>query len=424
MSTVAADANPVAAAPRVGADLCAARLRLGWSLEAVAAALRIRLPFLEALEEGRIADLPGNAYAIGFLRTYATTLGLDPDELTRRFRAEAAEVNQLTELSFPAPVPSRGVPAGAVVLLGVVLAIGAYVGWYRLSGNGELPPEVVPPVPTRLASLAERVGPPGNVTQSSSTVSQSAQTSVAPPGAARMAASAPSAAGPAAGAGPATGAGAMPATAGTGSPLGSSAGSPGRSIAGTASGTAPVQSPEVASTTAAPGQANPAAANPPAANMAANDTAAPVEPAPSSVPPTQAAAATTMPPAAAAPAPPAIPQSRIVLSATADAWMEVRDKSGQVLLNRVLHPGEFWAVPPQPNLLLTLGNAGGTDILVDGVSIPSLGASGAVRHDIPLDPDLLKTGKIPSASLPMTTASSTGPAVPAAPRTGAVAGPQ
>ena len=118
MSTISADEDPVASAPRVGADLCAARQRLGWSLEAVAAALRIRLSFLLALEGGRIADLPGNAYAIGFLRTYASTLGLDPDELTRRFRAEAAEVNQLTRLSFPAPVPSRGVPAGAVVLLG------------------------------------------------------------------------------------------------------------------------------------------------------------------------------------------------------------------------------------------------------------------------------------------------------------------
>jgi cytoskeleton protein RodZ len=124
------------------------------------------------------------------------------------------------------------------------------------------------------------------------------------------------------------------------------------------------------------------------------------------VPPTQAAAATTMPMVAAIPMQPTAAQSRIVLSATADAWMEVRDKSGQVLLNRVLHPGEFWAVPPQPNLLLTLGNAGGTDILVDGVPVPPLGASGAVRHDIPLDPDLLKAGKVPSAALPMTTASS------------------
>jgi cytoskeleton protein RodZ len=138
------------------------------------------------------------------------------------------------------------------------------------------------------------------------------------------------------------------------------------------------------------------------APLGPTDSAAAPEPAPY-VPPSQAAAATTAP---AAPHP--ADQPRVVLSATADAWMQVRDKSGQVLLNRVLHPGEFWAVPAQPSLVLTTGNAGGTDILVDGATMPPLGASGAVRRDIPLDPDLLKTGKIPSASLPMTTASSAG----------------
>ena len=188
-------------------------------------------------------------------------------------------------------------PAGAVVLLGVVLAVGAYIGWYRLSGNGELPPEVVPPVPARLAPLAERVVPPGNVTQSSS---------------ARLAASAP----PAAGAAP-------PAS--------------GLPAASTSAAGASLASAGPALASAAP----PAAAQvPPGA--AATDIAAPAEPA---VPPTQAAAATTMPPVAAAPAPPAAPQARIVLSATADAWMEVRDRSGQVLLNRVLHAGELVAGP-------------------------------------------------------------------------------
>jgi cytoskeleton protein RodZ len=389
MSTLAADVDPVATAPRVGADLCAARERLGWSLEAVAAALRIRLPFLAALERGRIADLPGNAYAIGFLRTYASTLGLDPDELTRRFRIEAAEVNQLTRLSFPAPVPSRGVPAGAVVLLGVGLAIAAYVGWYRLSGNGELPPEVVPPVPARLAPLAERAVQPTTITQSSSAPLASnttAANSSVPPASASVSPESPS---------PASSSAASVAP-----------GTPSPGVAPTATELA-----AVAPTTAPPSGAALASAAGIASVASSNGTSpagrtdihAPVEP---NVPPTQAAAATTMPMVAAIPMQPTAAQSRIVLSATADAWMEVRDKSGQVLLNRVLHPGEFWAVPPQPNLLLTLGNAGGTDILVDGVPVPPLGASGAVRHDIPLDPDLLKAGKVPSAALPMTTASS------------------
>ncbi len=381
MSTISADEDPVASAPRVGADLCAARQRLGWSLEAVAAALRIRLSFLLALEGGRIADLPGNAYAIGFLRTYASTLGLDPDELTRRFRAEAAEVNQLTRLSFPAPVPSRGVPAGAVVLLGVALAIGAYVGWYRLSGNGELPPEVVPPVPARLASLAERAVPPNTITQSSSAPLASAtQRFPAPtPGSPSPASRSPASISPG------------PASPGDGLQV---AGPSGAGSPGAASGSAQAT--------------DSAAMSRPASPAGQSDSHALTE---LTVPPTQAAAATTMPLVNAAP-PPAT-QTRIVLSATADAWMEVRDRSGQILLNRVLHPGESWPVPPQPNLLLTLGNAGGTDILVDGVAVPSMGVSGAVRHDIPLDPDLLKAGKIPSAGLPMTTASSDPSASPA-----------
>ena len=51
---------------RAGAELAAARERLGWTLPDIAAHLRIRLPYLEAIEDGRIADLPGNAYAVGF----------------------------------------------------------------------------------------------------------------------------------------------------------------------------------------------------------------------------------------------------------------------------------------------------------------------------------------------------------------------
>src|SRR5437660_1050555 len=61
-------------ATRVGAELREARERLGWSLSDVAANLRIRYVYLLALEEGRVSDLPGMAYAVGFLRAYAKLL--------------------------------------------------------------------------------------------------------------------------------------------------------------------------------------------------------------------------------------------------------------------------------------------------------------------------------------------------------------
>lgn len=149
------------AAARVGSDLRAARQRLGWQLPDVANGLRIRLPYLEAIEEGRLADLPGNAYAVGFVRAYATMLGLDPDEVARRFRAEAREVNQKTQLSFPAPVPQRGVPAGAVVLLGLLIAAGAYVGWLRYSNNDEARVmQTATAPPDRLAAMAPQTQSP------------------------------------------------------------------------------------------------------------------------------------------------------------------------------------------------------------------------------------------------------------------------
>ena len=291
--------GPALGASRVGAELRAARQRLGWALPDVAQTLRIRLPFLEAIEDGRVADLPGNAYAVGFLRTYATSLGLDAAEVARRFRAEAHEVNRKTELAFPAPVPERGVPAGAVILLGLVLAAGTYAVWYRFSDDRRA--EIaVPAVPERLAPMADRALPPSNL------------------------------------------------------------------------------SPQVASILPPPAPAAPAAA-----------------PAPPAAAP-QAVQATP-PPAAAPPAPPA-ETSRLVLRLKTDAWIQVREKQGQVLLNRVMRAGETWPVPKGTGLLLTTGNAGVTELLVDGAAVPALGAVGVVRRDIALDPDTLKAG--PARPLP------------------------
>jgi cytoskeleton protein RodZ len=76
--------------------------------------------------------------------------------------------------------------------------------------------------------------------------------------------------------------------------------------------------------------------------------------------------------------------------------MQVRARTGQVLLSRVLHPGEAWPVPPEPDLVLSTGNAGGTELVVDGVAAPAIGNSGAVRRDLPLDPDTIRDGKLPA----------------------------
>jgi cytoskeleton protein RodZ len=89
---------------------------------------------------------------------------------------------------------------------------------------------------------------------------------------------------------------------------------------------------------------------------------------------------------------------RIVLRANAESWVMVKDRAGAILLNRTMKPGETWPVPPRPDLLLTTGNAGGTDILLDGTAMPGLGGSGIVRRDLLLDADQIKDGKLVSAA--------------------------
>jgi uncharacterized protein DUF4115 len=119
--------------------------------------------------------------------------------------------------------------------------------------------------------------------------------------------------------------------------------------------------------------------------------------------PTLAHTATTVETASPAPVSPvllgpmhAAGDSRIILHARANTWVEVREEHGRVLLSGILRQNETWPVPNRPELLLTTGNAGATELVVDGVIAPPLGAINGVRRNIPLTPELVKLRKPPA----------------------------
>lgn len=106
--------------------------------------------------------------------------------------------------------------------------------------------------------------------------------------------------------------------------------------------------------------------------------------------PSAAGSAMAAVPAATDPAP--NPPGEVVIRATADSWIQIRDARQSVLLTRVLKAGESCRAPAQPGLSMRTGNAGGLEIMVDGVPAPPIGARGMVRRNVALDGRALLTG--------------------------------
>ena len=132
-----------------------ARLRGGYSVGDASQVLRIQQHYLQALEEGRFDQIPGTTYAIGFLRSYAGFLGLDPDEMVDAFKREQGLEPNEHRLAFPAPSDTSPKPKFWLILLVLVLAGLGYGGWQYQSTEGRIATDLVADVSTR---LSEAVG--------------------------------------------------------------------------------------------------------------------------------------------------------------------------------------------------------------------------------------------------------------------------
>jgi cytoskeleton protein RodZ len=86
------------------------------------------------------------------------------------------------------------------------------------------------------------------------------------------------------------------------------------------------------------------------------------------------------------------PPGEVVIRATADSWIQIRDARQSVVLTRVLKAGESCRAPARPGLSMRTGNAGGLEITVDGVPAPPIGGRGMVRRNVALDGHALLTG--------------------------------
>lgn len=84
------------------------------------------------------------------------------------------------------------------------------------------------------------------------------------------------------------------------------------------------------------------------------------------------------------------PIEGIILNILENSWVEIRDKSGKAMLSRVLKAGDQYYVPDRPDLTISIGNAAGVSIEVDGQKLKPLGEKGKVVRRLSLDAEYLK----------------------------------
>lgn len=292
---------PAVARPAVGEQLRAAREAKGMRAADVAQALKLSTRQVEALEAGDWSGLPGQTFIRGFVRNYARLLRLDPDalvhELDPRLMPELPRLDVSSSIS--AALPRTGGPQRRdfmVVLAGLLLVVLAVLAFFFV------PPDFWQSRLAEWSAASARVDAPVAASPASASADAAPVESEAP--------------------------------------------------------AAPVQASEA--TAPAP------AASAPAAQPMLQPVSQPTPPQPApqpAQPPVQAAA-----PAAVQPAPPAQPASPpaaatparaggVQLTFSQPSWVEIRDRSGQIVFSQLNPAGSQRYVEGEPPFALVIGNA-------------------------------------------------------------------
>jgi len=383
----AVDHDPAESLMReLGAQLRQQRLQRGEDLDDVAQHLRIKSNYLFALEQGDLSAMPGRAYALGFLRSYADYLGFDGEDLISRIKSTVDNLTDQTRLRVRTPAPETRLPKTPIVVISLAVIAGIYAGWAYLNRTSRVMVETVAEVPDDLRPRSVEFLP--EPADEGSPANPSRDRTAPDSAAADVPRSADLEPGPAATGDPATPLPSTEPSAATPAPLAVPEAGPAAAPPGSAARVVP---PETVAVQPAAGGVPAPAQTVPHVNVQPAPTAGAAAAPADAARDTLALADPTTDDAQTQADENAIVEPRVILRAREQAWIQISSPTGDYAFTRTLEPGEVVTVPNRADLELWTGNAGGLDIIVDGTSVPVLAnaGSGAVRRNVSLDPERL-----------------------------------
>lgn len=112
----------------LGEVLRTARKAKGKDYEDITKKICVKSVYLDALETGKFYAFPNITYGIGFLRLYATYLGLDPKEMIEKFKYEA-QLSSEGPVHAVMPAIEASVPSKKIVMISLSVMILGLLGF-------------------------------------------------------------------------------------------------------------------------------------------------------------------------------------------------------------------------------------------------------------------------------------------------------
>ena len=396
----------------IGADLNSARLEAGMQLQELAQLVRISRHYLKNLEAGDFDLLPGATYVSGYIRTYSREVGLDPEVMTQRYRALLTDREAKPSYSFPVDRQQPQHSGAMMASIMVIFACLGYGGWYAAGKPdlvaalvGEAPQETVaaPQVETtatepdnliiqateqELADAAPAETSPLTETGEAAiqAVAETAIPAAKEDGDTAITSATPQTVAP------------DPAT------MVTEPGTETEQLASAASGTQSATG-LPATTEEAPGEDTLAVATTPsagdvdaqtedvavaAADRDASAAAATAGDAASGEVAASSAGEESLPSTGVAYARQRVPELEITVRATSISWIEIIRNDGEEVMAKLMREGEIYVVDSRDRLYLSTGNAGGVELVFHDGAVQSVGESGEILRDLPLDADRLR----------------------------------
>ena len=112
-----------------------ARLKNGFTQEDISKILKVRVSSIKQIERGEELENLNSTYKLGFLRSYAKLVNLDPDLVIKNYKSSFQEKNVKFDYNFPGIAKEKRSFFPIIALFTFLFSLIVYSSWYYLNLN-------------------------------------------------------------------------------------------------------------------------------------------------------------------------------------------------------------------------------------------------------------------------------------------------